>query len=438
MGTFLQRTLFLKSQRPWRGWSRHGRLGKPYRVALVLVCCFAAGWWTSLGCAAKRTGLNTPLVAEAWHAIDSHYVQRNAVNTQAMTYGAIRGMVDALGDTGHSTFLTPAMAKALRQVRNGELKGIGVEIEMKNGHVVVVAPIDGSPAQRAGLKPGDILVKVGGQDISDWPISRVVERVTGPPGTYVSLTLQDPRTEHVRQVKLQRASIKLHDITWQQLPGTRIVHLRVARFDDGVAKELRQALSAIQQRSVDGLILDLRNNPGGLLSEAVTVGSQFLRSGNVLEVKDAKGRIAPVPVEGGGLAYDLPVIVLINEGSASAAEIVAGAFKDTGRALLVGDKTFGTGTVLSEFRLSDGSALLLAVEEWLTPHGNSFWHKGVAPDIAVTLPEGQNPLLPEAERELDSVQFRASGDQQLIRALDQLTSDLKSMTRASSPAPVRR
>jgi carboxyl-terminal processing protease len=408
-------------------------LGKPYRVALLLVCCFAAGWWTSTGCAARRTGLNTPLVAEAWRTIDAHYVQRGAVTTQAMTYGAIRGMVDALGDTGHSTFLTPAMAKALRQVRNGELRGIGVEIEMKNGHVVVVAPIDGSPAQRAGLKPGDIIVKVAGQDISDWPISRVVERVTGPPGTRVTLSLEDPRTEHIRDVSLVRASVKLHDVTWQQLPGTRIVHLRIARFDDGVAKELQRHLLTIQKQGIHGIILDLRNNPGGLLGEAVTVGSQFLKSGNVLQVKDAKGHLIPVPVERGGVACDIPMVVLINEGSASAAEIVAGAVKDTGRALLVGEKTFGTGTVLSEFHLSDGSALLLAVEEWLTPHGTSFWHKGIAPDTTVALPENQNPLLPEAERDFTMADLRASGDTQLLRALDQLKTQLKSSTEAAAP-----
>lgn len=348
------------------------------------------------------------------------YVDPAAVAPGPITYGAISGMVDALGDTGHSTFLSPGMVKNLREAERGELKGIGIEIQTKNGHVVVVAPLDNSPSQRAGLRAGDILLKVNGEDISDWPLSQVVERITGPEDTWVRLTVQDRHTEQTREVSVKRAVIKLHDVTWRMLPGTTTAHLRISSFDAGVTQDLRLALASILSNSATGLILDLRNNPGGLLDEGVGAASQFLTGGNVLLAKDAKGRIRPVPVEKGGLAPRIPMVVLINDGTASAGEIVAGALKDGHRAELVGETTFGTGTVLRQFNLSDGSALLLAIEEWLTPNGQSFRHKGITPQVTVSLPPEATPLLPQAEKDLTAEQLRASGDQQLLRAMEVL------------------
>jgi carboxyl-terminal processing protease len=196
-----------------------------------------------------------------------------------------------------------------------------------------------------------------------------------------------------------------------------LAHLRLASFDNGVTKDLRSTLQEIQDAKVSGVILDLRNNPGGLLDEAVGVASQFLNDGVVLQAKDSRGKISPVPVEKGGIATNLPLAVLINEGSASAAEIVAGALQDNHRADLIGQTTFGTGTVLQEFRLSDGSALLLAVEEWLTPKGQSFWHKGVTPDVPVALPVDKSPVFPSAERKMSPEELQSSDDRQLLDAI---------------------
>ena len=168
-------------------------------------------------------------------------------------------------------------------------------------------------------------------------------------------------------------------------------------------------------------MLDLRNNPGGILDEVVRAASQFLSGGNVLLVKDAQGRITPVPVVKGGLLPNLPVVVLVNSGTASAAEIMAGALKDAHRAALVGETTFGTGTVLKQFGLSDGSALLIAIEEWLTPSGQTIWHKGIAPDVIVSLPPDVMPTIPSAERGMTPEELRASGDAQLSRALQMLS-----------------
>jgi carboxyl-terminal processing protease len=366
------------------------------------------------------------LMAEAWNTIQRVYVDRTATQPQRLTLGAINGMVDALGDTGHSRFLTPEMLQEEHDFTQGQFEGIGVEVQMKDRHVVIVAPFDGSPAQQAGLRPGDIIQKVNGENVTDLTLEDVVKRVLGPAGTLVTLTIVDPNTGRMRDVTLVRAHITLHNVTWQRLPGTTVAHVRVAAFSQGISQDLQKALSEIQQQGISGIILDLRNDPGGLLDEATNTASQFLSSGNLLEEKNVQGQIQPVPVKPKGTVTSVPMVVLINGGTASAAEIVAGALQDAHRATLVGEATFGTGTVLEEFSLSNGSALLLATEEWLTPNGRVIWHRGIAPDVAVALPAGVESLFPEAELEMTTAQLQASGDEQLLRALDLLTRPVSS------------
>jgi len=361
------------------------------------------------------------LIREAWDRIQQSYVDRPAVDDQHLTYGAIGGMVDALGDTGHSRFLSPEMVQAQHDFTSGEFEGIGAYVEMKDGHVVVVAPMDGTPAQQAGLRPGDVILQVDGQNAVGLPIDQVIDRILGEAGTPVTLTILTPDTGQTREVTLIRAHIAVHNVVWQRLPGTDVTHLRVVAFSKGVTDDLARALSEIQQQGLTSIVLDLRSNPGGLLDEAVGVASQFLASGNVLLEQDAQGKVTPVPVKKGGLAPDIPLVVLVNGGTASAAEIVSGALQDAGRARLVGETTFGTGTVLNEFSLSDGSALLLATEEWLTPNGRVIWHQGIAPDEVVALPTDAAPLLPETESGMTPEKLQSSGDAQLLRALGLLT-----------------
>lgn len=370
------------------------------------------------------------LMAEAWNTIESVYVDRKAVNSQRLTYGAISGMVDSLGDAGHSRFLSPEMLQQERNFSKGLLEGIGAEVQMKKNQVVIVAPMDDSPAQRAGLKPGDIILKVDGEDISGLTLEQVSGRILGPAGSSVKLTILNPGTGRTMNVTLVRARITLHNVQWRRLPGTRVAHVRIAMFSKGVSRDLRKALKALQKEELTGLILDLRNNPGGLFDEAVETASQFLGSGNVVLEKDAAGKVTAIPVQPGGVAIGIPMVVLINGGTASAPEIVAGALRDAGRSTLVGEKTFGTGTVLKPFTLSDGSALLLAVEEWLTPAGQAIWHKGIPPDVTVPLPPEVTPLFPEAEKGMTITELRKSQDEQLLRALDLLTSPMKQQARS--------
>lgn len=367
------------------------------------------------------TGPDFNLITEAWNQIDRHYVDKSAEQTQPLTYGAISGMVNALGDTGHSTFLTPQMVKSERQFTSGQFEGIGAQVESKDGHVVIVAPFDNSPAQRAGLHAGHVILKVNGSDMTGQSVEQVVSQILGPAGTEVALTILDPKTGKTFDVTITRARIAVNAVTWQALPGTTIAHVRVTAFSQGVGQQLKTALTDLQNQGMTAVILDLRNNPGGLLSEAVSVTSQFLSQGNVLLEKDAQDQITKIAVRSGGVATTIPLVVLVNKGSASASEIVAGALQDANRATLVGETTFGTGTVLTQFALSDGSALMLAIQEWLTPNGRVIWHKGIVPDQTVSLAPDAIKLTPTSERDLTLEQLKASGDEQLLGALKLLT-----------------
>ena len=370
--------------------------------------------------ATSAPGPNFQLITEAWNKIQQNYVDHAAEQTKPLTYGAISGMVSALGDTGHTTFLSPVMVKSEQSYTQGQFEGIGAEVQSKNGHVEIVAPFDDSPAQKAGLATGDAILKVDGSDVSGLPIDQVISRILGPAGTSVTLTIFDPKDSRTFDVTLVRAKITMNNVTWQRLPGTTIAHLRLAGFSQGVSRQVRQALTDMQQQGITGVIFDLRNNPGGLLNEAVSTTSQFLSSGDVLLEQDAQGQVTHVNVRSGGVATQMSMVVLVNSGSASASEIVAGALQDAHRAIVIGETTFGTGTVLTEFPLSDGSALMLAVEEWLTPNGRVIWHKGIVPDQAVTLAAGAIALTPSGERDMTAEQLKASNDQQLLQGLNLL------------------
>ena len=354
------------------------------------------------------------LVEDAWNLTRNNYVDKTATQPQTLAYGTIGGMVASLGDTGHSTFLTPEQVVQNNNFEQGKLQGIGAQVQEKNNQVVIIAPLDGSPAQKAGLHSGDIILKVNGQSVTQ--VANAVKLILGPAGTSVTLTIQDS-SGTTREVTIVRAIINLVSVSWNQLPGTTIAHLRLSSFIKGTTSELDTALAAIKAEGDTGIILDLRDNPGGLLDEAVGVTSRFIQAGNVLLEKDINGKTTPVPVQKSAIITNLPMEVLVNQGTASAAEIVAGALRDNERATMVGETTFGTGTVLNQFPLSDSSALVLAVLEWLTPAGKTIWHTGLTPDKAVTLATGASPLFPESEKGLTSEELKNSGDMQLLTAI---------------------
>ena len=368
------------------------------------------------------TDINLDLIAEAWDMIQQHFVDRPSIDGLKLTYGAISGMVNALGDTGHSRFLSPEALKKEHDTTSGNtsFEGIGVSVESRNGVIVIVSPIDGTPAQKAGLLPGDMILKVDGKDVTGAAVEDLVSLVRGPAGTSVTLTIFSPSTNLQREVTLIRAKITQVNVTWQALPGTTIAHLRISQFSTNTAADVKKALQEIKDQKMTAVILDLRNNPGGLVNEVVGTTSQFLSGGTVFIERDAAGKEKKIPVARGGIATGIPLVVLVNKGSASASEILSGALQDASRAKLVGETTFGTGTVLTEFPLSDGSVMLLAIQEWLTPNGRVIWHTGIVPDFELKLDLNVRELSPEQERSMSAADIAASKDTQLLKAMDLL------------------
>jgi carboxyl-terminal processing protease len=326
---------------------------------------------------------------EAWDVVVNHFVDRDKIDFTAMTYGAIQGMLDSLGDQNHTTFFSPEVAQQEANYLEGTFEGIGAYIDTVDEQFKVIAPIHGSPAEVAGILAGDIVLMVDGEEITGMQEWEVIAKVRGPAGTSVVLTVVHPEQTKPIAITIVRAKIDVESVVWARVPETDLAYIQITQFATDTGAELETALKAIQAEGrkgnpIAGIILDLRNNPGGLLHEAVRVGSEFLPEGDViLNQRDADGRVSSYKSQGPGLGRDLPMVVLINEGSASAAEILSGALQDHGRAQLVGATTVGTGTVLVPFELSDGSVIRLGVTNWLTPKMNLIKNQGIHPDIAV-------------------------------------------------------
>jgi carboxyl-terminal processing protease len=337
---------------------------------------------------------------------------------EKQTYGAIEGMLDTLGDEGHTRFLTPEEREQNREGLSGTYEGVGIEVEHRDDKVVVVVPIEGSPADRAGVESGDVVVAVDGESVREEGVSEIVEEIRGPEGTGVKLTVLRGGEERV--FDLERAEIEQLVVSWTLIPESDVAHMRLASFSDDSAEKLAQAFEEARAAGAHRFILDLRNNAGGRLDQAVRMAGNFLEPGSVVYLReDASGGREEIEVEGGAEPIDAPMAVLVNEGTASSSEILAGALRDNDRATVIGEKTFGTGTVLSEFVLRDGSAILLGVAEWLTPDGDFIRETGIAPDVEVALSEDAEPLTPSEARGLSKEEI-LERDAQLARALENL------------------
>jgi carboxyl-terminal processing protease len=355
---------------------------------------------------------------EAWRLVQDHYVDPGATSPENLTHGAISGMLDAVGDVGHTRFLSAVDRQAENENLAGKFQGIGIEVEVRDGQVTVVSPLDGSPAQQAGILPGDAIEKVNGQDVSHAGLDEVGRLIRGPQGTSVQLTILRPGASALLNFTMMRKEVSVPDVTWTTVPGEHIAHVRISSFGDNTDSQLRAALNDARNAGDSRFILDLRNDPGGLLDQAVQVTSEFVPTGNVLLEQDRSGHRDPIAVKSGGIATSGALSVLINHGTASAAEIVAGALQDDRRGTIIGEQTFGTGTVLNEFGLSDGSAILLGVREWLTPNGRSIRNNGITPDRIIAEPNSVTPVVPAAERLMSPDQLRAAQDVQLLAAID--------------------
>src|ERR687893_720864 len=399
----------------WRVWkdtkTRRDLRNASARVLLLVVLVLATAFGAYMvGRSQSPATLNekdkesVALYAEALDTVRDNYVDQKNLDPKKGTYGAIEGMLDTLGDGGHTRFLTPAEREQNDRSLSGTYVGIGVQLEEKHGEVVVAAPIDGSPAEEAGISSDDVLLAVDGKSVRGDEVSGVGGKVKGPEGTRVELTVRHEGQR--RKYDLQRAEIDSPVASWAMIPGTNVALVLLSSFSDDSAQELQNAFEEAQASGARRFILDLRNNPGGRLDQALEMAGYFLEPESIVYVrKDASGEREEITVEGDPQYKDAPLAVLVDGGSASSSEILAGALRDNGRATVIGETTYGTGTVLSEFVLRDGSSILLGVAEWLTPDGDFIRETGIEPDIKVSPENGADQITPDGARDLSRAQI---------------------------------
>ena len=370
---------------------------------------------------------NLALVEEAWRDIKDNYVDATNLDYQALAYGAIRGITEAVGDDGHTSFMTADQVKASEQSLSGTFTGIGVQLSGENARPTVGTVIPNTPAEEAGLRRGDQILAVDGRTTAGETVDQTVARVRGPEGEPVTLTIGRSDVADF-DVTITRRKFDLPLVSWAMVPGRKVAMIRLEQFATGSTKGLQDAITKAKAAGATALIFDLRFNPGGYVNEAVGVASQFLSDGVVYQSVDKSGKEKDATVETGGLATDIPLVVLADGDTASAAEIVTGAIQDAKRGTVVGVRTFGTGTVLGRFDLADGSALRIGMERWLTRNGRPIWHEGLDPDVKVELPadtasDAKVPLVPYLLRDMTAAQLAASRDTQLLKALELLKGD---------------
>jgi carboxyl-terminal processing protease len=369
-------------------------------LAIILVICsfgggFAAGHFLPIGNRVDQAAstseapedLNELFAPfwEAWKIAHDEYVDQPLDDTTLMQ-GAIRGMMDSLGDP-HSAYMSPQEYKDATTQLAGNYAGIGSLVDTSGELLTITRPFPDSPAEKAGLQAGDQVIAVDGLDVTGLQPEAVRQKVLGREGTKVRLTIQRPDQEQPFDVQITRAVIIVPSVTSKMLDND-IAYIELTMFGDETADDLHQQLADLLDRNPRGLILDLRYNGGGYLESGILVASEFISSGVIVSEKSSDGSVTPHPAIQGGLATDsnLPMIVLVNEYSASASEIVAGALQDTGRARLLGVTTYGKGTVQNWVALSeDQGAVAVTIARWLTPNGNSIDKKGLTPDIVVEM-----------------------------------------------------
>lgn len=358
---------------------------------------------------------------DTWELIHEEWALPDELDDSKLIYGAAQGMVDAIGDEGHSAFLDPAMTIDRAERSQSEFVGIGVDVTSRCGVPAVLSTIPGSPAERAGLQQGDIIVEVDGAPTRKMDISGLRDAILGAEGGALTLTIERPGVAEPLRIDLVRATIPRRQVTWNWLPE-KTAHLQLTAFDPGVNAKLREALREIDGEGAERLILDLRGNPGGLVTEVIGVASEFLPEGSTIFQEQARdGSTRAIRTVGQlGAWLDKPLIVLIDGESASGAEVLAAALRDNGRSELIGETTFGTGTVISTFPQEDGSSVMLGTAFWLTPSGELIWGEGVDPDTFVSLAPDAFPARPEDDADVTLDELAKLPDRQLQAAFAEL------------------
>ncbi|MCL5438721.1 MAG: S41 family peptidase [Patescibacteria group bacterium] len=348
------------------------------------------------------TTVDLSMFWNVWSSLEKTYYDRTKVDPQKMLNGAISGMVESLDDP-YTVFLPPVQNSDFKQSLAGQFEGIGAELGMQGKQIIVVAPLDGMPAKNAGIKAGDAILKVDGQATNGWTLTQAVDKIRGQKGSDVTLEILHKDSNKPLTLKVTRGTITVKSVDgWVKAvkdierikigdkKDDKIIYIRLSQFGDNTNQEwltLINNLSLLsrQGKNVKGLILDLRNNPGGYLNDATFIASEFIKSGTVVSQEKGSGEKTDYGVLRKGLFTDIPIMVLINKGSASASEIVAGALRDHERAKLVGETSFGKGTIQQAEELGNGAGLHVTIAKWLTPKGIWVHQKGLEPDFKVTL-----------------------------------------------------
>ncbi len=354
---------------------------------------------------------------DIWRTVHERYVHQPVSDVQ-MYYGSVAGMVASLGDP-YSVFFDPDTAKKFSQELSGTFEGIGAELGIKKDKLTVIAPLPGTPAEKAGLKPGDWIVGIDGADTSGMLLDDAVSRIRGPKGTSVKLTVLHEGTRDPVELTIARATIVVQSVKWKMVSreGKLIAVITLSHFNEDTEARFNEAVRSVLLENPSGVVLDMRNNPGGFLDTAVKVAGEWVPHDVIVEEKFSDGTKKDYNSDGNYRFADLPTVVLVNGGSASASEIVAGALKDHGKAKIVGEQTYGKGSVQDYSELADGSALKLTVALWYTPKGTSIDKNGITPDEVVKLSDED---------------YNNDRDPQMDRALELLAPGAAA---ASAPAP---
>lgn len=370
----------------------------------------------------KNRQVDFSMFWDVWDRLASGYIDKQKLDPQKMVYGAIAGMVSSLEDP-YTVFLPPKENKDAKDELGGQFEGIGAQLGVKDKRIVVIAPLKGTPAEKAGIRAGDWILKVDGKETADWTLPQTVSKIRGPKGSQVVLTILHEKEQKPVEISVRREAIHVSSVEWDKVnvrctnapkalepsgsPKSAcevvkesckdcqtIAHLRLSRFGDKTTEEWQKAITEIEaafaQKELRGIVFDLRNNPGGYLQGSVFIASEFLSDGTIVTQHNADGSKQTYEVNRKGAAIDTPLVVLVNKGSASASEIVAGALKVRNRAKLIGQTTFGKGSVQDTQDLPGGAGLHITVAKWLLPDGTWINGAGVDPDYKIERDEN-NP-----------------------------------------------
>ena len=356
------------------------------------------------------------IFAEGLVLIESKYVEEETA--EDLIYGAMRGI--ALSLDPYSQFLTPDDYKNLLVETEGKFGGLGIEITMKHGLLTIISPIEDTPAWKAGIEAGDIIIKIDGEMTKDITLNGAVKQLRGDPGTKVILTVVRDESRKVEDITIVRGIIKIKDIKRPMILEDGVGYVKIGEFRESTSKDLSKALEKLDKEGLEALIIDVRNNPGGLLNSSIDISSKFLSNGEVVVSTDSRNEEKRIyRSEFFGKKYlNIPIVVLVNKGSASASEILAAALRENNRAVLIGETTFGKGSVQTILPLSDGSAMRLTTSKYYTPNGGSIHEKGIKPDIVIPK-ENVEKTEEDVFEDLDKKkEFDYKKDNQIVRALD--------------------